>query len=319
MVFPTGKALRVYGTGEGLVTVTLADAVGTAMAQNGAFCVELPPLSYGGPYELTATDDVGTQVLTDVYVGEVYLCAGQSNMQFKVQEAAIPPETYCDNPRLRLFSTDRLESSDRYVAQDGWVPCERENAADWSALAYLIGNEITARRDVAVGVVACYQGASVIESWVPKGTFEKIGIRIPIEEKSLDHTYGPYALWRGDGALYEFAFSQVIPFAFSGVVWYQGESDDSPAEGRVYAAELTELIRVWRADLRDESLPFVVVQIADCDERAGEGWKMVQAAQMQVGETVPYVTTVVSADVCETDDIHPKTKDKLARRIADAL
>ena len=110
------------------------------------------------------------------------------------------------------------------------------------------------------------------------------------------------------------------PFAFSGVVWYQGESDACVSEGAVYDRELSALIARWRADYQDEQLPFVVVQIADfLPTGEPEGWKMVQEAQARVGETVPFVKTVVSRDLSENDDIHPHTKDKLAARIVAAL
>ena len=103
------------------------------------------------------------------------------------------------------------------------------------------------------------------------------------------------------------------------MVWYQGESDASVAEGLVYCDELCTLIDVWRKDFGDDELPFIVVQIADTLERMTEGWKLVQRAQEEVVTRRENVKMVESRDVCETDDIHPKTKHKLAKRIAQAL
>ena len=77
------------------------------------------------------------------------------------------------------------------------------------------------------------------------------------------------------------------------------------------------MIDVWRKDFRDEALLFIIVQIANTYHKMTEGWKLVQKAQKEVELKRPFVKTVVSADVCETDNIHPKTKDKLANRIAE--
>ena len=76
------------------------------------------------------------------------------------------------------------------------------------------------------------------------------------------------------------------------------------------------MIRNWRDALRDEKLFFIVIQIADHIHK-GEGWKEIQEAELSVEKLTPYVKTVISADVCENDIIHPVTKWKLAKRVAD--
>ena len=94
-----------------------------------------------------------------------------------------------------------------------------------------------------------------------------------------------------------FAYNQQIhpleKFSIAGIVWYQGESDSSVPEGKVYAEELCELIKIWRRDLRDENLPFVVIQIADYDERDDEGWHLVQEGQLKAEAMLPNVKTVM--------------------------
>lgn len=319
MVFPANKVLRVYGISGTDVTVNFAGQQVTVSPRDRKWIAEFPPMEYGGPYEMTVTSGIEHITLDDIYIGEVYLCSGQSNMTFQLQLSTYPKESYADNPMLRLFSTDRLEAGEPLKAKDGWRLCEKETAGLWSALGYLVGMDQQRRKNIAIGIITCAQGASVIESWVPKGTFENIGIRIPMAEKWFDHKCPAYC-WRFDGRLYEFALSQVIPYPLSAVIWYQGEADSTAAEGPVYDRELCELIRIWRDDFRDSGLPFVVVQLArliDWPDQAG--WKLVQEAQTRVPTMIPGVKTVVSADVCETDDIHPPTKDKLAIRISDAL
>ena len=124
--------------------------------------------------------------------------------------------------------------------------------------------------------------------------------------------------------LYDNMIHPLIPYAMRGAVWYQGEADAYGEEADVYDCELCELIRVWREDFKDSSLPFYVIQIADyyCKEdiaRDFEGWKRLQTAQVRVQDMTHNVTTVVSADVCENDVIHPPTKTLLSKRLAEII
>ncbi len=319
MVFAAGQPIRVYGTGEGMAEISFAGQTRTVTAKEGAWEAEFPPMAYGGPYRLTMKFPEGEVVLEDLYVGEVYLMAGQSNMQFKLKESNAPKALYRENPLLRMFSTDRLEKSDRFTPADGWVTARADTVGDWSALGYLTGDLISQKKQIAVGIIPCYQGASVIESWLPKGLLAENGIALPPEALHGDHFYHEFALWKQEGTLYEFALSQVTPFPLTGVVWYQGESDTSEAEGRVYLKELELLIQTLRKDFRQPRLPVAVVCIADYLPRNDEGWRSIQRAQVKAGEAIPYVTTVLSADICETDQIHPPTKHLLAERIADVF
>lgn len=319
MVLQAGKPIKIYGSGNGTVSLSFAGFNKSEAFSGDTWLIELPAMEYGGPFEMTVCLDGKTVTLDDIYIGDVYLFSGQSNMQFKIHESNTAAESCNANEKLRLFSTERLEKSDRFTPEDGWVVCEKDNIEHWSAIGYLVGNELALKKDVAVGVIACYQGASVIESWVPKGAFEKIGINLPDESKSIDHFHEPYDEWRGDGVLYSFALSQVTPYPLAGVIWYQGESDSSLDESLVYADELCEMIRIWRQDFCDDSLPFIIVQIANYIYGPLEGWANIQKAQIEVSKRLENVKTVICADICEDDDIHPKTKDKLSHRIVEAL
>ena len=194
---------------------------------------------------------------------------------------------------------------------------DEENYGYWSALGFFVGTKICEERDVAVGIIGCYQGASMIESWVPAGTYQAAGGAVPDEVKYPD--YDLFAQWNRDGRLYESFLSRLAPFSLSSVVWYQGESNCSTAGGAAYGAMLALLIDIWRERFENKQLPFAVVQIADFVDRDTDGWHAIQQAQWDVQFMREGVKTVISADVCETDDIHPPTKHLLADRIVRAL
>ena len=318
MVFAAGLPIRIYGTGQGKGKVIFAGKSKSFVSEKDTWILEFSPMDFGGPYELKAVFDDTEVLLKDIYIGKVLLCAGQSNMQFKISEAHVPEQLLRSNQKLRMFATHRLEK-ERFSTKDGWIKADKENIGDWSAIGYLVGNGISEKEDIAVGIICCYQGASMIESWVPQGIFKAEGIAVPDDKKHHDFHIEPYSFWNRDGFLYDYAFSQVVPFSVSAVIWYQGESNTSTEGGKAYRRMMERLIQVWRGDFGNDRLPFVIVQIADYTPSLNEGWRLVQKAQLDVQNTTAKVKTVISADVCEKDDIHPPTKHLLAGRIADAL
>lgn len=322
-VFAANKPIRIYGEGDGVGKIEFAGIEEAVTSKDGRWQTELPPMSYGGPYTLKLTTDTDEVTLDNIYVGEVYLLAGQSNIELKLKDTNTPEELYKSNEMLRGFFVKKITSNYLFSPDDGWVSANKDTVYDWSAIGYLAGCEISEKKNIAVGVINCNQGASIIESWVPAGTFESIGINIPIEEKAVGHTMPEYQKWNTFGALYEKQLRQVFPYSLSGVIWYQGESDAVGREPEVYHLELQEMIRIWREDFKDSDLPFWVIQIHDyfTDDwyRDNEGWKKLQKAQLKIQEMTHNVTTVVSRDVCETDDIHPQTKTVLAHRLAETI
>ncbi len=312
MVLPAGKPLKVFGTGDGTAVVRLNGATARCVSSNGTWCATLPPQSYGGPYSLVMDFDGRTVTCDDVYVGEVYILAGQSNMQFKLEESTTPAESYADVPLMRSFTTPRPEP-EPYSPEDGWVVCTRENAGKWSAIGYLFGKAVSERKGIAVGIVNCYQGAATVETWMPAALSERPEFSLPREEQDPAHWGYP---WNKAGWMYDHAFQLLAGAPVSGVVWYQGESNSGTGEHKVYAELVAELVKQWRRDLLDDNLPFAVVQIADLDVRRDDAWRGIQEAQLRIPKLCHGVTVVKCADICETDTIHPPTKGPLAERLA---
>ncbi|MBP5319504.1 MAG: hypothetical protein J6334_00840 [Kiritimatiellae bacterium] len=315
MVFPAERPLRVFGEGEGTVTVTFNGKRGEAKAADGKWEVTLPAEPYGGPHTLSVRSGDQTITCGDIYVGEVYLLAGQSNLQFKLGESVATEVRPEDLPLMRSFSLPRPEP-EPHTPADGWVPCTKEDARNWSAIGYHFGRTLTARKKIAIGLINCYQGASVIQSWMPAALAEEPRFKLPPEALHFDATYPAFQRWNKPGILYTKAFGLLGPFPATGVIWYQGESNTGKGEYAIYAELLTELIGQWRKDLRCPDLPFAVVQIADYAHRRDEAWRRLQAEQLRVPERCPHVTAVRCADICSDSGIHPPEKEALGKRLA---
>ncbi len=318
MVFAEDKPVRIFGTGIGAVSATFRGRTANAVSSGGRWRVDLPPGAAGGPFELMVTLGRQTRVLKDVCVGEVYLMAGQSNMQFALARSRVRPTDYVDEPRLRGFAVSRVEPGMDFTSDDGWRTCAASEAARWSTLAYLFGLERVRKTGKFVGVVVCAQGASALRSWLPEDVCTDLDGQIAKADQHGDFTHPIYAAWNGAGFLYAKMFKTVAPFSFSRVVWYQGESDTGPGGARYYAPLFRALVERWRADLRDAALPFTLVQIADLAARDDARWHGVQDAQARAAGAIPHVTLVKSADISTAADIHPPDKSALAKRLSDA-
>lgn len=314
-IFQANKPIRLFGTGGGRLEINFCGNSFEAEKVGAHWEAELPAMPYGGPYEMEITLDGRKQTLHDLYLGDVYVLAGQSNMQFKLRESDYDLALCKKDSRLRLFSTERVQGGERFFPQDGWILADETNTADWSCLGYLIGKELREKTGHAVGLITCYQGAADLQCFLPDSAFENPAFRIP-EQERFDYDY-PWN--KGHSLLYDFQVKQITPYSAAAVIWYQGESNASPKESELYGEMLSCLIQSWRRDFKDEGLPFIVVQIADYKGRDNAFWHRIQQAQEEIQQKEPFVKTVISRDVCESTDIHPKRKYELAKRIAEAI
>ena len=318
MVIQANRPIRIFGEGGGTVRVEFCGKTAEKTTVGTKWEVELEPQDYGGPYEMRLYLEQRKVVLSDIYVGDVFLIAGQSNMQLKMSEIGSReeyPEEYTDNPGLRLLSTARVQGGERFEPTDGWVKASPDTTGDFSAVGYLCGNRIRKKTGHAVGLISLYQGAAAIQCFLPSYVFaENPQFCIP-ENERFDMAYP----WNSHlSILFDFALTRIAPYSFGGVVWYQGESNCSEAESRLYRDMLHHLIHSWRKELRADTLPFVVIQIHDYLPRDTASWHAIQKAQEDIAETERLVETVRTRDVCETNLIHPLHKTEVAYRAAEA-
>ncbi len=317
MVFQANKPICVFGEGKGRVKVCFLGKTYEKDCLEEKWVIYLEAFSYGGPYEMYIALNTEEIFLKNIMLGDVILCAGQSNVQFEVQLEK-DGENVLENENVRYYISDMIEEHGLIHSKDGWQLGGKEKIQAFSALGFHIGDYLNKKKGVAVGIVGCFQGASIIQSWLDKESLTT-DVFVPIEKRHLDSSIEQYSAWNKDSALYEYTFLPITPFAFSAVVWYQGESNTSIAEGAVYDIFLKRLITRWRKDLNDETLPFVIVELCEFEERADEGWKSIQIAQKKVVEQTKYTLFVTSSDVCEHNDIHPCDKRGLAFKISQTL
>ncbi|MCW1924983.1 GDSL-type esterase/lipase family protein [Luteolibacter arcticus] len=180
MVLQRDTANPLWGTARpgSPVTVSIAGKSATTTAtEEGKFRLDLPALPAGGPHVIEVKTSDASRTFSDVLVGEVWLCSGQSNMDFTLAKTAKRSFSGCANweqevpqanhPQLREFKAEWTMREDPQPEVDGaWKACTPETAGDFSAVAYFFARELQKELGVPVGLVTCAFGASTAEAWI---------------------------------------------------------------------------------------------------------------------------------------------------------
>ena len=313
MVLQANMPIRIFGKGDGRGEVSFLGRTYFAESGNGEWCIELPPQPYGGPYTMKIVLDGEEKIIEDIMIGEVLLIAGQSNAEFSVK-SEVTTQTYTEeNPAIRFASLGGYSEKNQYLTEMfGWLKKGEENFEKCSAIGRHLAEMIYEKLGVTVGIICCYKGASIIQAWTDKEVVQKSKYYIPKKDRHLN--YEQYGAWNEDGFLYDNIFKNIGCYSLSQVVWYQGESNTGEKEGAVYLHLLEEMINDWRKQLRQENLPFTVVEIHNYFYREDEGWYSIQRAQKQAN-TIPFVCVVENEDCEEPKEIHPSDKYKISKRI----
>ena len=176
MILQRGKPIPVWGwAGPGeKITVTLGDGrAQTTADKDGKWRVTLPAMQPGGPLELLVTGEKSEVCCTDVLMGDVWLCSGQSNMEWTVKSAAnATAEIAAANyPRIRHILVPRVPSAtpkDDFVGE--WKVCSPKTVGDFTAVGYFFGRELFKHLDVPIGLLHSSWGGTPAEAWTDRAT-----------------------------------------------------------------------------------------------------------------------------------------------------
>lgn len=301
MVLQRGMKVPVWGkatAGEEVTVAILGQKQTTKADGKGNWSLKLDELKTGGPYEMTVAGK-NTVKFTNVLVGEVWVCSGQSNMQWSMA-ALDKTGKITENAK---FPTSRLNGG-------AWQECTPESALKFSATAYYFGiNLQKALGDVPVGLINRSVGGTSARLWTSKSAIETDAEMKPFHDALLRDSKVSV------GGLYEGNIRPLIPYAMRGVIWYQGESDASRPEE--YTALFKTLIRSWRADWGQGEFPFLFAHLGAIGGAAKDpsqvGWGPIREAQ-SAALALPY--TGVAAFHDSDADLHPRKKEIVGARLA---
>jgi Domain of unknown function (DUF303). len=302
---------------------------------NGNWKTTVETPSAGGPYEIKISGN-NSLTLRNVMIGEVWICSGQSNMEMPLAgwgkiidyEKEIAEAGY---PNIRLMQVEKATSSypldDVKAAWGGWQECSPETISGFSATAYFFGRDLHKNLNVPIGLIHTSWGGTLAEAWTSTGSLTMMpDLRERAEEfaqlpKNAEEQKAADSLFdlkspHNPSTLYNAMLAPIVPYAIKGAIWYQGESN--AGRSYQYRTLFPLMINDWRTRWGYE-FPFYFVQLANYmqtkDEPGESGWAELREAQLK---TLHLNNTgmAVIIDIGEAEDIHPKNKQDVGRRLA---
>lgn len=323
MVLQQSTTVTIWGWADAGEKVTVRAgwqqaSVQTIADAQGNWSIQLKTIEAGGPYTLEITGK-NQLLLTNVLLGEVWFCSGQSNMEFTLNMLGGFDSIYPAQKRELVahdYSTVRLctiskRAADKPVDTCGaqWQEASVKTLGDFSATAWFYAKFLHDSLQVPIGLISSSWGGSPIEAWTPETDI--------MQNRTLNW-FGqqPNASkwWPGKpGALYNAMVHPFTKFAIKGAIWYQGETNRYDADA--YALLMQTMISSWRNQWNCGTFPFYYVQIAPYrydDNTQSSGF--LREAQTKA-LTVPSTGMAVTMDIGNLADIHPKNKMEVGRRL----
>lgn len=348
MVLQRNKPLTIKGTANAGEKIKLSIAGREAHAttrSDGTWATTLQPLQAGGPYTFTIQSPAKTITYKDVLIGEVWLCSGQSNMEFRLSQSATAKDGIAqadtNKTTIRFFDKKArwatnavawdasvLDSLNQlqYYKPTSWSLCNAASAAQMSAIAYYFGSMLADSLQVPIGLINNSVGGSTTEAWIDRKTLEFNLPDILYDWRNNDMTQD----WaRGRAALniqasknplqrhpyepcylYEAGIRPLEAYTINGVIWYQGESNAHNAE--LHEKLFPLMIQSWRANWGAE-LPFYYVQLSSLNRPS---WPAFRESQRKMLQRIPSIGMAVSSDKGDSLDVHPTQKKEVGERLA---
>ncbi|MDD4589240.1 MAG: sialate O-acetylesterase [Parabacteroides sp.] len=319
MVLQQNSKVAIWGWGAAHNTISVVgswapgDTAKAVAASDGSWKTTLTTIKAGGPYAISITGS-GEKILQDVMLGEVWLCSGQSNMDFNADWKLMNKEAEiaaANHPNIRIFNVlKRGAAFPQNNCEGAWAICTPNVMRNTSSVAYFFSRNLQDSLKVPVGLIVTAWGGTPAEVWTPK---EKVMSNESIVKAIPAKTY-PW--WPVEpGVLYNQMIHPFVPYGIAGAIWYQGEANVDHSSS--YATLLKTMIESWRKNFEKE-FPFYIVQIAPYTYKSSDnGPAKVREAEEWVSKNIHQSGLVVTSDlVNDINDIHPVNKQDVGLRLA---
>lgn len=299
------------------IAVTLGDQAYQTTAQaDGSWRVTAEPISTAqNPYTLSVeSSSGGFRKFSNILAGEVWLCSGQSNMEWALSKTDNAAEDIASaaNTNIRLFTQTRngTEQEAEDVLNGSWKVCSPETVASFSGVGYLFGRELAQDLDVPVGLLYAAYGGARIECFISEEALADSPLVHRLSyEAAGDHNRDATHLYNG-------MIAPLIPYTIKGAIWYQGCANATAELHSEYLEAQKLMIQDWRERWGME-FPVLITQLAAYG-RVGysEYFPYVREAQWKLTHALEGVEMAVVLETGEENNIHPTDKATVGHRLA---
>ena len=324
MVLQRGAVAPVWGTAAPSEKVTVEFAgqtKRTVAGPDGKWRVRLDAINDLNVSPLFKVTGENVIRLREVLVGEVWFASGQSNMAWPVSKCRdFEKEKAAAKFRhIRMFTTARKAALEPQSGVDGkWTECTPETVGGFSGTAYFFARALHEKLKVPVGIVHSSWGGTAIEAWtsweVQKNDKRLQMVHQPWKDKAAADRNKPANLFNG-------MVNPHIPYAIRGAIWYQGERNSRNISfAKAYSIQLPMMINDWRRRWGQGDFPFLFVQLpnfkaVNLDPNAESIWAHTRESMAKT-LALPNTGMATTIDIGEAQDIHPKNKQDVGRRLA---
>ncbi len=335
MVLQQSTTVHIWGTASPSETVTVTVSwSGTEYTvksdKDGSWCadIETPTASYDA-HTITIADKDGSTTLTNILIGEVWFCSGQSNMEMPlggfwdcpVEHSA---EIIAEAGRWSAIRVTTVPKTPALIPQEEtpgkWEISSAQTASKFSATAYTFAQMLQTVLDVPVGIINCSWGGSSVEGWTSRETLASYP-DIDVDAAFKDFT-PPEHNWEWDYYLPMIMYNGMLyplhNYTIKGYLWYQGCSNVGKHD--TYPDRLKNMATEWRELWGQGDIPFYIVELAPYlyggDGRQGARFR---ECQQKAATIIPNSGIITINDLVypyETTQIHPCRKQEVGQRLA---
>ena len=338
MVLQQNKPLKVWGKAIAGNTVTikadwLASELVVVADKDSNFLGILPmPLVKENDFTkhgMSIASNNEKVTLTNLLIGDVWFCSGQSNMQFSMKEVidSAREVAAANYPNIRLMNAGLNFSAWPINNISGkWVQCSPETVKDFTAVGYNFGKELYMKLNIPIGLIFSGIGASAAQAFVPQDALaadtmlDRVYLQpYLISPKAKEVINGGFSFEKVTRPflLYNALINPFINLSIKGFCWYQGESNRTERESYTHLTQT--MIKSWRQNFGQGNLPFYYVQIApyvyDKEDSTLADCAFFREAQENISK-LDNTAMVVTMDVGESKNLHPKNKKPIGIRLA---
>lgn len=258
--------------------------------------------------------------LTNILIGDVWVCSGQSNMEMPVRGFSDQPVEHSyqtmlsanKEKNIRLFNVAKNSTPDLQADCKGgsWSETSVESVAHFSAVGYFFGQTLSNALDIPIGLINTSWGGSIIEAWMSeKSINDTPDINYEVAKKGNQSNNKVAHLY--NGMIYP-----ITNFVAKGFLWYQGESNID----RYYDYDklMVSMVALWRSEWKNEKMPFYFVQLAPYHYYQPDGIKsgLMIGQQYKALDAIPYSGIAATTDIGNPGCIHPAQKIEIGERLA---
>jgi hypothetical protein len=319
MVLQREHVIPIWGKASAKTEVTVSLAGFTQSAnsdEHGNWYVELPAMNAGGSYIMKVSADSQQIIRTDIYVGDVWVASGQSNMEFPVcaLEGAESIISSANDQKIHQFKIKKELSdtlSDEFPTGSAWTSAVPRYVWEYTAVGYYFAYYLRQNIDIPIGIINVSYSGSRIEAWM---SYEMLGYH-----KADPKIVGTEPQHQPSVIFNKMLFP-LIKFPIKGILWYQGESNtNNILDSKTYSHLFKTMIKGWRGLWNDGDIPFLWVQLPGYGNvydqpQTLKSWPYLRAAQSSA-LSLPNTAEAIAIDLGSVD-VHPKNKRDVGYRLS---